>query len=198
MMTYVVRVTIPARDPGSAGTPLASPTVGTVIVGTVMIAVDQVRGGARSAGTKASSAAIGFLKRTRDWTDETQTRVRRAVTEADRRGRGEIDGRRGRAADVVDTTVTGTLGWVQVNVVARIVDGFVPYVISDVVPRLIDGALPEIQARVVPVLIDGLADDPRVRDLLVAPSPGMSAQAAEHAAATEVDADADAPADRSD
>ncbi len=160
-----------------------SPTVVTVVIGTTMIAMDQVRGGVRSAGSRASSAAIGFLKRTRDRSDQTRARVRAAVGEADRRGRQSIEGRRSDASSLVDTTITttvnATVDWANVKVLPQVVDGLVPYLISDVVPKLIDGALPDIKARVIPALIEDMTNDPQVRELILAQSRGVLGQVTE-------------------
>jgi hypothetical protein len=175
-------MTSPEQDPGpdeDLGATSPSPTVVTVFVGTGMIAIDQVRGGVRSVGSRASSAAIGFLKRTRDRTDQTRASLRAAVGEADRRGRAGIQGRRTDASALVDGTVSGTLDWVQVNVMPQLVDDLVPHLISDVVPRLIDGALPEITARVIPALIEDMTNDPRIRELILAQSRGVLGQVTE-------------------
>jgi hypothetical protein len=172
----------PAQDPGSAddlGRSSAPQTVVTVVVGTTMIAVDQVRDGVRLIGSRASSMATGFLKKAKDRSGETRDGLRAAVAQAERRGRAGIDGRRSDASSLVDSTVAGALGWVQVNVMPQLVDGLVPYLISDVMPRVIDGALPEINARVIPAVIDDLTNDPRVRELIVAQGRGVLGQVTE-------------------
>jgi hypothetical protein len=155
------------------------PAVATIAVGTVMIAADQVREGVRTVRFKTFTAAIGLLDRTRDRAEQAQARVRAAVGEAERRGRDTIDGRRQDASDLMDTTVSGAVGWAQVNVMPQLIDDLVPHLISDVVPRLIDGALPEIKARVIPALIDDLTNDPRVRELILAQSRGVLGQVTE-------------------
>jgi hypothetical protein len=178
----VISMTSSHQDPGPEEDPSrisSSPTVVTVIVGSAMIAVDQMRGGMRSAGAKASSMGMGFVKKVKDRNDETRAGVRAAVTEADRRGRTGIHERRSGASGLVDSTVSAALGWAQVNVVPQLVDGLVPHLISDVVPRVIDGALPEIRARVVPAVIDDLTNDPRVRELILAQSRGVLGQVTE-------------------
>ncbi len=179
-------MTTPERDAGAGaggddepGVAYASPHVIMVVVGTSMIAVDQVREGVRSVGSRAASVAIDFLKKTRDRTDQTRTRVRAAVGEADRRGRESVAGRRADASGLVDTTVSGTVDWVQVNVMPQLIDGLVPYLVSDVVPRIIDGAMPEITARVIPALIEDMTNDPRIRELILAQSRGVLGQVTE-------------------
>jgi hypothetical protein len=77
----------------------------------------------------------------------------------------------------------------QINVMPQVIDGLVPHLISDVMPRLIDGALPEIKARVIPVLIDDLANDPQVRELILAQSRGVLGQVTEQVRAGTTRAD---------
>jgi hypothetical protein len=175
-------MTSPEPDPSFGGevTPASpAPRVTTVVVGTALIAVDQVRDGVRSVGARTSGAVMEFLKKTRDRTDQTRTKVRAAVDEADRRGRETVGERQADASGLVDSTVSGTIDWVQVNVLPQIVDGLMPYLISEVMPKLIDGAIPEIQSRVIPVIIDDMTNDPRIRELILAQSRGVLGQVTE-------------------
>jgi hypothetical protein len=160
-------------------TPSPPPRVTTIVFGTALIAVDQVRGGVRSARSRASNAAIDFLRKTRDRTDATRTRIQAAVNEADRRGREGTDARKADANGLLDATISTTIGWVQVKIVPQLIDGLMPYLISDVMPRIIDGALPDIKSRVIPVIIDDMTNDPQIRELILAQSRGVLGQVTE-------------------
>jgi len=175
-------MTSPEQDPSFDGEVTAAspaPRVTMVVVGTALIAVDQVRDGVRSVGSRASGAVMEFLKKTRDRTDLTRTRVRAVVDEADRRGRATTGARQADATGLVDATISGAVGWVQVKIVPQLIDGLMPYLISDVMPKILDGAIPEIQSRVIPVLIDDMTNDPRIRELILAQSRGVLGQVTE-------------------
>jgi hypothetical protein len=114
------------------------PDVTAIAVGTAMMAGEQIRTRASKIRSRASLVVGGVLIGAKDRTDVGVAKVRAAVDEADRRGRGTMESQRDLAAMLVDATIGGALLWAQATVMPKIVDSLVARLMSEVVPQLVD------------------------------------------------------------
>jgi hypothetical protein len=92
-------------------------------------------------------------------------------------------------AKVAPQLVDGIVPHLVNETAPEIIDGLLPHIQAAVAPQLVEGLLPEIRERVLPVVIADVADDPRVRTMVLQQSRGLLAEATDEARARAVDAD---------
>jgi hypothetical protein len=167
-------------------------------VGLAQQTVDEMRGLARRAFGPPTRAA----SRTLDWASKqtgvatnrglfgrTRAVVGQMMLEARNAGRATIAAGREDAATFVRNSVADGMTWAETQAVPRIVDSLVPHLVDSVVPRLIDGVMPEIRSKVLPAVVDDLADDPKIRELVMEQSRGVIDDAAKSVRSATASAD---------
>jgi hypothetical protein len=178
-------VVLLAADRVRVGAPSETFVVG---VGLAQQTVAEVRGLAKRAFGPPSRAA----SRTLDWASKqtgvsansglfgrTRARMGQLMLNARDAGRATIAAGREDAETFVRNSVADGISWAETQAVPRIVDSLVPHLVDSVVPRLIDGVMPEIRSKVLPAVVDDLADDPKIRELVMEQSRGVIGDAAE-------------------
>jgi hypothetical protein len=139
--------------------------------------------GTRSLVRALSGAVDGLLRQGGDIADRARHRAVSFLQVA------TTDGRHWAEAELAPQLVDGLVPHLVKETAPEIIDGLMPHLQAEVAPRLVEGLLPEIRERVLPVIIADVADDPRVRAMVLLQSRGMLAEATDEARARAADAD---------